>query len=336
MTIGPVPKRTVAPRMRDVTEPAPELPGLSGDGRDKPPALEAPTRRSGIQWDFVLTTFIRLLLPLWFVAYALLMIHNYATHGFLFLDIAVYREAAIAALAGGDPWAAEVGGLVFAAPPPTLLLLVPVAFLPLELAVVVVSIALTAASVWAIRRLALPLWWILFPPLFECLIVGNPDALVLAFLLVRGPVAGLAVVAKVYGIIPLIYQRRWGAVLLGCGLSLLTLPLWPDFFASLADINESLDTQTQGFSAWGTWWMLPTALALWVLRRKGAEWLVVPGLWPHTQTHYAAMSLPVMHRYPIAAAIVGLGTPLAPPIAIIIIALQERLGLGPVERDPSG
>ncbi|MGK2850000.1 MAG: glycosyltransferase 87 family protein [Candidatus Limnocylindrales bacterium] len=288
----------------------------------------------GIRWRFIATTVARPLLPLWFAGYAVLMLYNYGTHGFLFLDIAVYREAALSAIAGGDPWAAQVGGLAFAAPPPTLLLFLPVTFLPLELATLVVTVALAAAAIWSIRRLRLPWWWLLFPPLFECLIVGNPDVLVLAFLLMRGPLAGVAVVAKVYGVIPLIYQRRWGALLVGCALSALTLPLWPAFFDSLADINSSLDSQSEGFSAWGTWWLVPTALALWVLRRKGAEWLVVPGLWPHTQIHYGAMSLPVMRRYPLAAAIMGLGTPLAPPIAIILIALQERLGLGPPPEEP--
>lgn len=288
----------------------------------------------GIDWRFVLATVARPLLPTWFAAYALLMLYNYGTHGFLLLDIAVYRQAALSAIAGGDPWAAQVGGLAFAAPPPTLLLFLPVAFLPLELATLVVTVVLVAAAMWSIRRLRLPWWWVLFPPLFEGLIVGNPDVLVLAFLLARGPLAGVAVVAKVYGVIPLIYQRRWGALLVGCALSALTLPLWPAFFDSLADVNNSLDIQSEGFSAWGTWWMVPTVLALWVMRRKGAEWLVVPGLWPHTQIHYGAMSLPVMRRYPVAAAIVGLGTPLAPPIAIILIALQERLGLGPPREEP--
>lgn len=255
--------------------------------------------------------------------------YNYVTHGFLFIDIAVYREAALTALAGGDPWQAQVGGLVFAAPPPTLLLYIPAALMPAEAATVIVMTAFVTAAVWAIRALGLPLWWVLFPPVFESLLVGNPDVLVLAGLVARGPFAGLAVVAKAYAVIPLALQRRWGALILGCAISALTTPWWPAFFDSLGEVGSSLEGQSRGFSAWGTWWMVPTVLALWVLRRKGAEWLVVPGLWPHTQIHYAAMSLPVVRHYPIAAAIVGLGIPLAPAIAIIVIALQERLGLGP-------
>lgn len=288
----------------------------------------------GIRWRFIATSVARLLLPMWFAIYGALMVQNLVSHDFQFIDIEVYRTAAGAALAGEDPWAPRPGALAFAGPPPTLLLFVPLTLVSLEVAIVVVTAILVVAAVWAVRRLELPLWWVLFPPVLECLIVGNPDVLVLAFLLARGPLAGLAVVAKVYAVIPLIYQRRWKALALGSAVSALTLPLWPAFIADLGSITGSLDVQSEGFSAWGTWWMLPTLLALWMLRRKGAEWLVVPGLWPHTQTHYGAMSLPVMHRYPIAAAIVGLGTPLAPPIAIIVIALQERLGLGPGPDEP--
>jgi hypothetical protein len=279
-------------------------------------------KRTGIDWRFVRTTVLRPLLPIWFAAYAVLMLYNYGSHGFLLLDVAVYREAALSVLSGGNPWQAEVGGLAFAAPPPTLLLYLPTALVPLEVAYVVVLAVLAVAAVWSVRRLDLPLWWVLFPPVFECLIVGNPDVLVLAFLLVRGPLAGIAMVAKVYGVIPLVYQRRWGALALGSALAALTVPLWPDFFASLTEVSDSLDVQSEGFSAWGTWWMIPALLALWVLRRKGAEWLVVPAIWPHTQIHYGAISLPVMRYYPVAAAIVGLGTPLAAPLAVIIIAIQ--------------
>jgi hypothetical protein len=288
----------------------------------------------GIRWRYIATTVGRFLLPLWFLLNGILMLQNLVSHGFQFIDIEVYRTAAAAALAGQDPWAPQPGALAFAGPPPTLLLFVPLTFVSLEVAIVIATGVFVGAAVWAVRRLQLPMWWILFPPVLECLIVGNPDVLVLAFLLVRGPLAGLAVVAKVYGVIPLLFQRRWGALLLGCALAALTLPLWPAFLANLGTINASLQGQAEGFSAWGTWWLVPTVLALWVLRRKGAEWLIVPGLWPHTQTHYGAMSLPVMHRYPLAAAIVGLATPLAPPLAIIIIAVQERLGLGPAQPPP--
>lgn len=160
----------------------------------------------GIRWRFIATAVVRLLLPLWFVIYGTLLVLNLVGHGFQFIDIEVYRAAAAAALAGRDPWALQPGALAFAGPPPTLLLFMPLTFVPLEVAIVVATTAFVVAAIWAVRRLGLPLWWVLFPP--------------------------------------------------------------------------------------------------------------------------------VMRHSPVAAAIVGLGTPLAPPIAIILIALQERLGLEPPPAEP--
>lgn len=278
----------------------------------------------GVRWSFVMSTVTRLLLPIWFVAYDILIAHNFVSHGFLFLDIAVYREAAQSVLAGGNPWDASVDGLGFAGPPPTLVPYLPLALLPLPIAIVGVTGVLIGAAWWTVRRLELPLWWMLFPPIFECLVVGNPDILVLALLLVQGPGAGLAAVLKIYGLVPLVLQRRWPAAILALGISSLTIPLWSTFAASLPTVLATLDSQSTGFSAWGTWFMVPTLIALWVLRTRGASWLVVPALWPNTQTHYGAMSLPVVRHYPIAAAIIGLASPLAPPLAVVVVALQSE------------
>ena len=287
------------------------------------------TARHRVDWTFVIATVRRALLPIWFALFGLLVAGNVVEHGYLFIDVVIYREAAATALAGGDPWAAGSTGLAFAGPPPSLLLAIPLAFLPLEVAIVVTTAVLVGAAVWAIRRLRLPLWWLLFPPIVESLLVGNLDVLVLALLLLDGPAAGLAAVAKVYGAIPLLFQRRWSALLVAAGAAVLTLPLWPSFIANIAGIGDRLDAQSGGFSAWGTLWMVPTVVALWLLRRRGAEWLVVPGLWPNTQTHYAAMSLVAVHRYPLAAAIIGLQSPFAPVLAILLMAIQVRFDVGP-------
>jgi hypothetical protein len=278
----------------------------------------------GLRWRFVADAVLAIWLPLWFVIYDALVFDNLRSHGFLSVDVAVYREAAQRVLSGGDPWAAQAGSLAFAGPPPSLLPYLPTALLPLPVAVVVVTGVLLGAAAWTVRRLELPLWWILFPPVFESVVVGNPDVLVLALLLVRGPGAGLAAVVKIYALVPLVLQRRWRAIAVGLAVASLTLPLWPAFLANLPAVMASLAGQSEGFSAWGTWFMVPTLLALWVLRRRDAAWLAVPAIWPHTQIHYGAMSLPVLRRFPIAAAIVGLGTPLAAPLAIVIVAIQSR------------
>jgi hypothetical protein len=209
------------------------------------------------------------------------------------------------------------------------------ALIPLPVAMVVAMSLTAAAAVWAIRHLGLPLWWLLFPPLFDALIGGNPDALVLPLLLVGGPLAGLAAVLKVYALVPLILQRRWGAVAIAVAVSILSVTQLPNFVASASTVGSVLGTSAR-LSAWGTWLAIPVIAALWLLRRRGAEWLVVPALWPNTQGHYAAMSLPVVRHYPVAAAMIGLNIPLAPPLAVIAVAVEDRIRSRRTEDPPTG
>jgi hypothetical protein len=68
--------------------------------------------------------------------------------------------------------------------------------------------------------------------------------------------------------------------------------------------------------------MAPAVLALYVLRRHGAEWLVVPTLWPYTQSHYATLAMPALKSSRLAAAIMSLAIPLAPVVAVLVFAVQ--------------
>jgi len=277
---------------------------------------------SRVNWRFVRSTIVPLLLPIWFVIYAIQTFVHFSVHDAIGVDLAIYRHAAEVALGGGNPWIPDPGWVSFAAPPPTLLLYLPVTLMPLPLATVVMMSAGVLGAAWAIRRLHLPLWWLLFPPLFDALIVGNPDALVLPLLLVRGPLAGLAAVLKVYALVPLLLQRRWAAVVLAGAVGALSLPQLPNFFAAIEIIRSALET-TAKLSAWGTLFVVPVIIALWLLRRRGAEYLVVPTLWPNTQSHYGTMALPAIHPYPIAAALIGLNTPLVPPVAVMVMAVED-------------
>ena len=281
--------------------------------------------RARVDIGFVLATVLPTLLPLWFAAHAILIVYNYAiVGGVVGVDAEVYLDAARRVLSGGDPWAATPGSFSFAGPPPTLLFYLPLALLPDQVGVAVVVLAGAAAAVWSVRALALPPWWLLFPPLFEGVLVGNPDPIVLALLLTSGRVAGVAVGLKVYAAIPLLLQRRWAPLAVGVAVVALSAPLWPPFLAQLPAIRTTLDEQSAGYSAWGTWLMPVVIVALWSLRRLGASWLVVPAVWPDTQIHYSAMSLPAIHRFPIAAAIIGMASPFSAPIAILVMAAQAR------------
>lgn len=298
----------------------------------RPENAKGPKRQ--FRWSFVRGVVTRSFLPLWFSIDAVLTLYHFAVNNHLGIDILIYRQAAVAALMGDNPWAVQATGYAFAGPPPSLLAYLPAALLPLPIAtVLMIGLGLVAAT-WAVRRLELPLWWLLFPPLFGALIVGNPDALVLPLLLCRGRLSGLAAVLKVYAVVPLVLQRRWAPLLVAATVSLLSLPFLPAFIANIGTIEQVLDEGTADLSAWGTWLALPVLVALIDLRRRGAEWVVVPALWPNSQGHYGAMSLPVVHAYPVAAALIGLNIPLAPPLAVIAMALQARVEAWRADGDP--
>jgi len=271
---------------------------------------------------FVARVVGRTLLPMWFFLSSGLTLYHFASQDLLGIDARLYRFAALQALSGADPWAVHADGTAFAGPPPTLLLYLPSALLPDAVATAVIVGLGLAASIWAVRRLELPLWWLLFPPLFEAVIVGNPDALVLAVLLVRGPLAGVAAGLKIYALIPLMLARRWSALAVAAVVVAASLPLLPAFLGSLRSVSAVLDQQTAHLSAWGTWLVVPTLIALVALRRRGAEWLVVPALWPNSQRHYAAISVPAVSKSPIGAALMSLQLPLAPAAAVMYMAVE--------------
>ena len=242
--------------------------------------------------------------------------------GLVGIDLRIYRDAATVALNGGNPWSETPGGGYFAAPPPTLLFYLPTALVSLPVATAAAVAIGIASGLWIIRRLDLPWWWLLFPPLVESIVTGNPDAPVLALVLLTGPAAGLGAGLKAYAVIPLLAQRRWRAIVVWFAVVALSLPLWPDFIASLETVGHAVTEQAVGLSAWATWAMVPAIGALYLLRRDGAEWLAVPTLWPYTQSHYATLAMPALKSSRLAAAIMSLAIPLAPVVAVVVLASQ--------------
>ncbi len=259
------------------------------------------------------------------------------------IDLRVYRAAAEIAIRGGDPWSASVNGIPFAAPPPTVLAYLPAALLPESIATVVYGALMFGAALIALRALHLPLWWLLFPPISDSLIVMNPDVVVIALLVALPRFASVSMVFKVYAALPLALAGRWRALAGGILLCLLSLPWVPAFLAAGPSIEASFVRYTfGGTSAWGTWLMVPTLIALGVLWRRGAEWLAVPAVWPYTQLHYAAIALPVAAKDPVVAFLLSFPVVFLAPIATIYYAIKliagQRLALyraGATMTDPS-
>jgi hypothetical protein len=275
-------------------------------------------------------------LPAWFIAIDLLWIVRLDIIG---IDADHYQRAANTWLAGGDPWSVTAGGGIhYASAPHTLLFYVPTSLVPLPVAVAIWVVVGLLASIWLVRRLEVPLWWLAFPPLVQSIWNGNPQTVALALLVVGGSAAGaIAVLIKLYAAVPLLARPR---ALIVAGIALaVTLPIlpWQLYLQDGLGIAGHLVTAWNG-SAWRLPILVPpTLLALWILRRDGAEWLAVPAAWPATQFYYVAMAIPALVRRPLVVAIVALPVPMLTPLAVMGLALikvrrdgRAALGLRPM------
>ena len=222
------------------------------------------------------------------------------------IDSFIYTDALRTLLAGGDPWYVSVSDITFAAPPPSLLPFLPFLLVPRDLVGTVGIGVAFAAAVYAVRRLRLPFWWLMFPPLSLAIAAGSSAPLMLA-LLVRGGVVAdaAAVVTRVYAGLPLVALGRWRGLLIGAVAIVVTAPFlgWPTYIADRDHVAAVIADQANGgVSAAALPWLLPVAAVLLILlgRRRGA-WLLVPALWPGTQSYYASISLPVLVDAPVAA-----------------------------------
>ena len=291
---------------------------------ERPPT--ASRRQRGVELNRVWDRVIPISLFLTFAMVSAQKLIVWATTGHLWVDLRIYRAAAAEALAGGNPWGVIVDGYYYAAPPTSLIPYVPAAFLPVDVATALYALVFGAAAVAAVRALGLPLWWVLFPPLFEAFIDLNSDVLVLALLLGGPALGGAAVICKVYGAVPLVLQRRWSA-LAWAGLlrSRSPFPGGSTYIEQRELVLGRLAEQAGSLSAWGTWLLIPTVIALAYLRGRGASWLVVPALWPSTQLHYSTIGTPAAKRSPLIAFLFCFTIPFLPPIAVILEAIRVAI-----------
>lgn len=243
-------------------------------------------------------------------------------------DGMLYRTATLRWLAGGDPWTLNTSDAVFGAPPPTLLAMLPFALLPDVIARVAIVGLGVLASIWLIRRLRLPMWWLAFPPLVDGLYIGNPHVFVVPLLVAgAGP---LAVLAKVYAGPVLVLLLRWRAIALTAAIVLVTAPFlpWASFVERWPEVSAALASQSGGggLSALATPWLVPiAALAAILIGRRRFAWWSVPVFWPYTQWYYATMVLPVatpLAAMALAAPVRG-ATTLAIVLAVVELAWQR-------------
>ena len=230
------------------------------------------------------------------------------TDGRLGIDGRIYYRAAQAWLDGHDPWLAgvPVSGFRFdfAGPPPTVLAFAPFAVLPEDVFTALWLTITVAAAIYTIHRLRRPMWWLLFPPLVQGVLVGNPQVLCLAVLLTGSDwLRSLAIPLKAYAALPMLAERRWRALAilgLASAVSFLFWPgLWLTYLGEFGTISARIAAQSfGGFSATrDTTLLVVTAAAIGILvliDLRAAGWLSVPALWPSSQFFYSAFALPVM------------------------------------------
>jgi hypothetical protein len=240
------------------------------------------------------------------------------------IDARHYQRAASEWLAGGNPWSVAESGIPYASGPHTLLFYAPTSLLPLAVSTAFWLVLGVAAAVWLVRRLELPLWWIAFPPLAHALWNGNPHSIMVALLVVNAPWASaIAALLKLYAGLQLLFRPRQLVV---TGIVLVaTLPLlpWQLYLEQSMGVTSHLSTAWNG-SAWRfPILVLPTVVGIWILRRKGGEWLAIPAVFPATQFYYAATVLPAVAHRPLLAAAFAAPVPLLAPALVLVLAARE-------------
>jgi hypothetical protein len=233
--------------------------------------------------------------PVWFGVVDWVRLSHLISLGPPGYDGLVYRDAAIRWLQGGDPWQPVVTGAQFAAPPPSLLAMLPFALVPPEVAVALLMGLGLLGTAWALRRLGMPAWWLLFPPLVDGWWIANPHILVLP-LLVAGHGA-IATLVKVYALPPLVVLLRLREVVIAMTfllVSAVVLP-WGQFIARFDEISAVLRSQAggTGLSVLSTPVLIPMAIvAAVIVGRRRAAWWLVPVFWPYTQFYYSSLLIP--------------------------------------------
>lgn len=227
----------------------------------------------------------------WAVAVAIYRPDTIGSQGVL------YCQAAAAWLLGQDPWQVGPPDSIFAGPPTMFLPLVPFAFVWTDLLRGMWVLIDLAVAIWTLRRLGLPSYWLIFPPLIQAISLGHPEVVVLGLLVQRGPIGAVAILLKPYAAFAFIAERRWRVLTIAAAVVLLSIPIlpWARFFAEYPAIYATLARQTSGDSVFGQ--PLLMAIALIALASLGARrglWLVVPVLWPFAQPMYKTITVPML------------------------------------------
>ena len=244
--------------------------------------------------------------------------------GIIFGDAALHLDGARNWLRGADPWSAGSAYFHFAAPPAILVPLAPFALLgPLGLPL---WMALTIACAVSIqRRHRLDPMWLLFPPLVQGVLLGNP--IVLAVALVGTRLEGLVPLIRAQLAVVLLQRPR--SLAAAAALLIVTFPIlpWLPFLERLSQISARYAIESGSASAWGTPLAIPTAIALVGLAavdRSAALWLVVPAISPASGYYNGILAMPLRSLW--LGAVLALPIAGAPAVGTIAYAIVRVIG----------
>ncbi len=315
-------------------------------------------------------------LPLWFALWSLVRLQQLGLFqgdwSWFGRDFRIYRDAGLAILNGGDPWNASDHwngqDWHFAALPTAAQAFVPFAILPEALGLAVFLALSVGVFVFAMRRLRLPLWWLLFPPVAEGIGAANPQILAFGLLIVGAPAIAapvgraIATALKVYAVIPVVARREWralAAVGIVFAVSVALAPgLWATYISRFGEIGARVAKESAGGvsaalvldpKVFGTLlgtsetvarlagiglFALLAALVLLVAVRdvRSAGWLVVPLLWPAAEYHAAAFAIPIARR--LATWIIAVPTIPTYLLGLIVLAYQAAAGAPALPEEP--
>lgn len=294
------------------------------DASGKPPQglIERSARDVAARYgqSFVVDWFRRYWLGVWFAVMSGLWLYLTLRNGVIPND-EQYIMATRRWLDGIDPWAGEYDPGWYSAPPPTLLAMVPFAVLPYgRLLLLVVAIVAAIATIRVIKR---PWYWILYPPLVVSMLGGGLDTWLIPLILLGH--GWLAVLAKVYAAVPLVFLGRWRSLLVAGVLLLVTAPIlpWASYFAQLPTILQHHASQAPGLAA--PIFLVPVVvIALALMGRDRAAWMAVPALWPSTSWYYNTIALPGLT--PVAAALMAIPSSYTVVAACVVLAVDSRRG----------
>lgn len=242
----------------------------------------------------------------------------------LWPDAHIYFRATEAWIAGANPWTASYHGVYYGAPPPALLLNLPLLPFGENVAVAVWAGGGLAAVLLLLRRFRLPLWWIFFYPIAEGWTAASPDLVLAALVYANG--GAITALVKPYSIPAILSERRWRTVAMAALLGLVTLPLlpWVQFFESRGFIANNFSEWAHPNSAWGDpLFMVGAAIALVLLRWQRGLALLTPAILSQ-QPHYALFSLEAISRSKLLAGFVTMPVPGAAAVGVMVYALSER------------